>query len=156
MADGVAVLKDGAVCQVGPPRELYERPTSRFVADFLGETNFIDGTVSPSSNGLLQIETAAGSLVSRQSSDGDQGSAAGAVTCSLRPEAVRIVDTPASENAMTGTRVETIYLGEVAQHIVELPGGTRLKAYELNPRHFGQHGDAMHLTIAPEDVVVLR
>ena len=46
MADGVAVLKDGAVQQVGPPRELYERPRSRFVADFLGETNFIAGTIA--------------------------------------------------------------------------------------------------------------
>ncbi len=155
MADGVAVLKDGAVIQVGPPRELYERPTSRFVADFLGETNFIQGTLAPSSNGAWQIDTAVGTLISRQSG-GDHASAPGSVTCSLRPEAVRIVDTPAAENAMTGKRVETIYLGEVAQHIVELPGGTRLKAYELNPRHFGQPGDAMHLTIAPEDVVILR
>ena len=157
MADGVAVLKDGAVQQVGPPRELYERPRSRFVADFLGETNFIAGTIAggASGNGSITIETPAGQLISRTASDSSAPDAGSAITCSVRPEAVRIVDTPAAENAMTGTRVETIYLGEVAQHIVQMPGGNRIKAYELNPRHFGEPGDAMHLTVAAEDIIVL-
>ena len=64
MADCVAVLRDGKRIQVGPPRELYERPASRFVAEFLGETNFLPATIVESNGTTMTLKTAAGTLTS--------------------------------------------------------------------------------------------
>jgi iron(III) transport system ATP-binding protein len=131
MADRVAVLDRGRVMQVGAPRELYDRPGSRFVADFLGETNFIAATVSGTS---------------------PRG---GNVTCSLRPEALRLANRPSAANCLSGKMLQTIYLGEVAQHLIELSDGTVLKALELNPDVFTRAGEEVYLTIDPDDVVIL-
>jgi len=152
MADQVAVLRAGELVQVGPPRALYERPTTSFVADFLGETNFLRGRVTEHVDGGITIETPAGALHSRAAS----ASLNSEVTCSLRPEALRVVDAPASRNAFSATRVETIYLGEMAQHLVELKDGTTVKVLEVNPRHFGSPGDVLQLTVDPDDVVVVE
>ncbi len=153
MADRVALLRNGKVVQVGPPRELYDRPASRFVADFLGETNFIHAVVAGANNGSVRLDTPAGQLESAAGlSESPTG---GNVTCSVRPESLQVVDRTSGPNIMTGTRVETIYLGEMAQHIVEVADGSRLKVFELNPSHFGDPGDTLHLSVEPEDVVIL-
>ena len=80
------------------------------------------------------------------------------MTCSVRPEAMRIVE-PKTAGAIEGKIVETIYLGEMAQYIVELPGKTRVKVFELHPSHVDAGGKtrepAIGLQIDPKDVVVL-
>ena len=154
MADNMAVLKDGRVMQIGPPRLLYERPGSRFVADFLGETNFLPAVVRGSENGSIILETAAGIL---RSTAGDSGTPRGGnVTCSIRPEAfTRAAQGPGS-NTITGKRVRTIYLGEIAQHQVEVQDGSVLRVLELNPSIVdGGTGD-MTLHVDADDVVILK
>lgn len=153
MADRVAVMRGGKVEQVGPPRELYDRPASRFVADFLGETNFIHAVVTGAANSSIHLETPAGNL--RSTAGLSESPTGGNVTCSIRPEALRITDRPLNENSFTGTRVETIYLGEMAQHVIDVGGGAILRAFELNPTHLGDPGDILHLAVAPENVVIL-
>ncbi|MHC5022456.1 MAG: ABC transporter ATP-binding protein [Planctomycetota bacterium] len=155
MADRVAVLDRGRVMQVGSPRELYDRPATRFVADFLGETNFLAATVESMENGLARLDTPAGHLLSSVLPGPATLEAGENVTCSVRPESLRVVDAPADRNAISGTRRQSIYLGEVAQHVVELAGGTLVRALELNPSHFGEPGDTMHLSIDPDDIVIL-
>jgi len=160
MADQVAVLREGKVAQVGDPQHIYGRPASRFVADFLGETNFLSAVVNGTEGNALRLDTPAGPLLSTALTD--ETPAHGNVTCSIRPEALRIVDKPPEQNALTGRRVQTIFLGEMAQHIIELPDETIIKVFELNPKHFAAPGSAeckgepMHLHIAPEHVVVLN
>lgn len=162
MADGVAVMDMGHVAQVGPPRALYQRPASRFVADFLGETNFLhaevtDSTKDESGQALLKLHTDAGDITST-AFDPANLPAKGNVTCSVRPEAMRIVE-PKSPGSIEGKIVETIYLGEMAQYIVELPGDTRVKVFELHPSHVDEKGQtrdpAIGVRIDPKDVVVL-
>ncbi|TVQ51394.1 MAG: ABC transporter ATP-binding protein [Phycisphaerales bacterium] len=153
MASRIAVMRLGKAMQVGEARELYERPNSRFVADFLGETNFISGTIESAEGNRATLDTPAGGLLSTVHHDDlpDGGN----VTCSIRPEALKVVDQPAKQNNLTGKRVQTIYLGEVAQHLVELEDGTVVKSLELHPSHFGEVGDAMRLAVDPSDVVLL-
>jgi len=153
MADNMAVLRAGRVVQSGPPRLLYERPASRFVADFLGETNFLPAMVRDNSNGTVILETSAGVLRSR--AGGNSAPDGGNVTCSIRPEALRVVTQAEAMNSLTGKRVRSIYLGEMAQHQIELPDGTLLRALELNPRHLGQPGDIVNLAVSEDDVVIL-
>jgi spermidine/putrescine ABC transporter ATP-binding subunit len=98
MADRMAILKDGRLLQVGAPEEVYERPADRFVANFIGVMNFIDGTVG--ADGLFQA-------------DGLQVQAAGArpgaATLAIRPE--NIVTGPPGDLPVTGTIVDIAYHG---------------------------------------------
>jgi iron(III) transport system ATP-binding protein len=144
IADKMAILKDGEVHQVGSPSEIYRNPNSKFVAEFIGETNFVEA--KPVNGGL---DTVLGVL-------GCEGEIPnGTVVCSLRPEAISVHEAPASINAFSGTCVETIYLGEVAQHQVKVADQLILRVTEVNPSHVGKIGDAMHLSINPRDVVSL-
>ena len=132
MADRIALMDSGKLCQIGPPHEIYNRPTSRFVADFLGSTNFIAAEVRDRSNGHLVLESPAGPLRSSVFPDDVPGQ--GDVTCSVRHEAVRLLDAQESaDNVFTGKHVDTIYLGDVAQHMFELADGLRIETNELKP-----------------------
>ncbi len=153
MADRVAVLDAGRVMQVGPPRSLYDRPASRFVADFLGETNFLSAVVSGTEPGGIMLETAAGPL--KCTAGPEDTPKGGNVTCSIRPESLRFTSSPDGANHLSGKRLHSIYLGEIAQHLIELPGGAVLKALELNPQRFGKEGNTVHLAIDPDDVTIL-
>ena len=144
IADKMAILKDGQVHQVGTPNEIYRSPNSKFVAEFIGETNFVDA--SSSGNGL---ETPLGLLACSASIPKDTS------VCSIRPEAIEVHTTPATTNSFSGTCVETIYLGEVAQHQVKLNNNLILRVTEVNPSHLGKLGDTMHLSVNPKDVVPL-
>jgi iron(III) transport system ATP-binding protein len=152
MADRVAIIRAGKVEQLGTPSELYRRPRDTFVAEFLGETNFVPGVASASGESIL-VETSAGSLTAAKT---EHAPTAGDVVCSVRPESVRLVS-PGTPGALDAKRLETIYLGETAQHLVELKGGVRLKVAELNPAEFrlNSSDDAVAIEIDPQDVVVL-
>jgi len=163
MADGIAVLSVGNVMQVGPPRQLYERPANRFVADFLGETNFVTGEVKgrePDGQGgeHVLLETPAGLL--RSSVFPEDLPSTGNVTCSIRPEAIRLLGdsaaSGASVNTFTANRVDTIYLGEMAQYKLAVNDQLELKVFELNPRMADAANTALTAQVAPEDVVILK
>ena len=153
MADNMAVLRNGRVVQTGPPRQLYERPDSRFVADFLGETNFLPAVVVGSENGMLILETAAGVLHS--ATPATEAPQRGNVTCSIRPEAIHLVDSPAPVNSPTAKHVRTMYLGDLAQHQLELSDGTSVRALELNPKTNKNVTRSTLIYIDPTDIVIL-
>jgi iron(III) transport system ATP-binding protein len=149
MADRVAIMKNGVVQQMGTPEALYRRPASRFVAEFLGETNLIEARVTKVAESGVSLETAAGPLIARSPLPRE---ANGRVLASIRPEAL----SPASEpgpNTLPARILETVYLGEVAQHDVELPGGITLKMAVLNPG--SDRSGLTHVRVAPEDVVMV-
>ncbi len=166
MADQVAIMKAGKLIQCGHPEELYRRPGSRFVAEFLGETNFISGkVVSSDARGCL-VHTAFGELRSATKWAGGAD-----VSVSLRPEALRLGTSVAASSALghsvlQGRVTDRVYLGELAQMSVELKpaanatmsaqaGQSVLKLAVLNPPAVGGTGDAVELAVAPEDVVVV-
>ena len=171
MADRVAVLNGGRLEQVGPPRELYERPVNRFVAGFLGETNLLPAEVRGRDAGRVVLETPAGTLASGVFPPGLPD--AGPVTCSIRPEAVALAEPGSAaegrmpaENRLRLERVGGVYLGEVAQHTLRAGGGGGgggggdagflLNALVLHPRLEVGGGGAMTGWVDPADVVVLR
>lgn len=159
MADRIALLRDGKVIQLGSPRELYRAPNSRFVAEFLGETNLINATISSHIDGDITLDSDAGSVAARAHAHAptDQGAS---VLCSLRPEALKL-GAPDATGALVGTVAETTYLGETAHHLIDLPGHPGVKVSELNPLGAAAthaelaRGDKVGLTIDPADVVVL-
>ena len=153
MADSVAVLRDGKTVQIGPPRTLYDRPASRFVADFLGETNFLPAVVAGADGGMVTLETPAGILHSTAGvATTPQG---GNVTCSIRPEALSVSEAGDGRNSFCGKCLHSTYLGEIAQHLVELADGSTLKVLQLNPSHVQMPTGNLRLQIDPDDVVIL-
>jgi len=160
MADQVAVLRDGQAMQVGPPRLLYERPANRFVADFLGESNFVSAEIVEKNGQHVTLESQAGRLVS--SAFPEQLPSTGNVTCSIRPEALSLSlveagTTTDQPNRFVAKRSDSVYLGEVAQHAL-LAGESQtleLKAFEINPKLADSQADQLAVTIDPRDVVIL-
>ncbi len=147
LADHIVVMRDGRLVQQGRPRELYERPRTRFLAEFLGETNFVPATVVESGGGVLALETPLGTLASAFLA----GRCAGErVTLSVRAEAWRIDELGTIELAC----VDSTYLGKMAQHELEAHG-TRLRVTELNPPLPSRKGAALRLSVDPGQVVVL-
>lgn len=145
IADRIAILKDGRVQQVGSPREIYQTPTSTFVAEFIGETNFISATQVPGG-----LETTFGLLKSETRPPSDK------IVCSIRPEAIEVRNSPAKSNGFVGTCKETIYLGEIAQHKVEVKGNIVLRVMEGNPSKINKVGDTMNLHVRPADIIPLN
>ena len=144
IADKIAILKDGQVHQVGSPSDIYRSPNSKFVAEFIGETNFVPAKTVDGS-----LETPLGRLSSTETASAET------TTCSIRPEAIVVQQSPASSNGFSGTCVETIYLGEVAQHRVQIADDLILRVTEVNPSHVGKIGDAMHLSVEQKDIIPL-
>ena len=151
LADRMAILRDGRVEQVGAPREVYRRPVNRFVADFMGETNFVDGRVAGCEGERILVDTPLGRLAAVRDPGG--GPSAGAVAVGIRPES--FVFDRGAENRVR-CRIEGVtYLGEVEQYRLIGPEGIGLKAVEQNPRRARDPGDEIEVGVDPEDVLVL-
>ncbi len=164
MADGMAVMSAGRIMQIGGPRELYERPRDRFVADFLGPTNFFEGTIAERNGSGVVVKTGVGPLKAA-SGEGDSPTASGPVHCLVRPESMRLLhddNAAPSHNILQTKHLETIYLGEMAQHWLEtrsLQGDApaqKVRVFEMNPRRTYTPGESVRVAIDPREVVLLR
>ncbi len=131
VADRIAVLKDGKLRQVGTPGELYHKPVDSFVADFIGQTNLLDGEVVGRSEGVLRVKTSVGELVAGH--DGTE--LPKRVKVSIRPEQMRIIEgeSGGGVNRMSGRVIETTFLGEASEHVLEV-AGVRIKVIAAPPR----------------------
>ncbi len=156
IADRMAVMDRGDILQVGSPLEVYKRPRNRFVANFIGDSNFLKGRVVESRPGSGLVETPVGRLEG-VFTDPDAGLPQGSeVTVSVRPESIRLGEASPSQNAISGTIGTSVYYGEVAHYTLEA-GGTVLQVSELNPRHLGERAEGnLYATVDPEDVVLLN
>ena len=158
IADRLAILDKGRIRQCGKPQEVYLRPNSRFVANFIGETNFIEGAVQRVADGRWEIGTSIGQIISTVHPPEPLAPGAN-VTLSLRPETIRLGRPPAgAANTFDCAIHDTVYLGEVAQHQVTiLSANMELKVFELHPK-FVARDEQMERAKAwfdPEDVVIL-
>jgi len=135
LSDRIAVFNQGRVFQVGAPKALYERPANRFVADFIGINNLIDGTVGTvdAARGFLSVETALGAL--RALPDERLRSGDRCVTC-IRPENIAIDGAAAAErNVVRGKIAFAAYLGNTLRYDVDLGQGVTFKADVRDPWH---------------------
>ena len=156
MADRIAVMNEGRVMQVGPPKDVYARPVNAFVAGFVGETNFVPGTVSDCDAGSARVRTACGVLTSAVAPHGL--SPEQPVILSIRPEALRVsgaLDEAVADNVLQAELGESTYLGEIAEYLLIVNDSLSFKAFELNPRLLLRAGDKVNLSVDPNDVVVL-
>lgn len=158
MADRMAIMDAGKLIQVGAAPEIYLNPATRMVAEFIGETNFVEGrTLRESSRaGFYDVETPFGVLRGR--TDATWQPASGQpVMMSIRPEALTFGSVLDSPNRFPGRIIDTTYLGATVQYLVQVTGGPLIKVCETNPQDLRLPGeDEVRVMAAMGDVVILR
>jgi ABC-type Fe3+/spermidine/putrescine transport system ATPase subunit len=125
LSDRVAVMRDGRVQQMAVPKELYERPVNRFVADFVGTNNFVAGVCRAVDAGQTIVETPLGALLGRSG----VGIAAGdRCVLAIRPENIALAQSGtasvAGDNLLRGQIVLAAYLGNTLRYDVDVAGAT--------------------------------
>ena len=160
LADQIAVMSAGKIEQLGAPRDIYQRPRTRFVAEFIGETNFISGEIQGvrDSSGFAEVRTPIATmraLVPSTKKIGDR------ITLSIRPEAITIDHASAVSNPQScptivlGKCLESTYLGASAQHLVDA-NGQLIKVFEVNPNSSSFAGKQVRLSIITDQVIGLE
>ena len=135
MSDRIAVMNEGQILQLGPPEEIYERPRTRFVADFIGQTNFLDVTVREVSGDTAVVELpGVGAMRVRRPADGPTS---GPAVLAIRPEKVALLEdlpggVPAGWNQLMGRLEEIVYVGTFTHYLVALPQGQIVTVHRQN------------------------
>ena len=128
LSDRIAVMNGGRIEQLGDPTELYETPRSSFVAQFIGESNRLEGTVAAAPDGRSVLITSAGLRLPARPGGAPVGEPA---VLFLRPE--RIVIAPDGEaGAVAGDVVEVVFVGEATRYVVRTAGGETFTVKRLN------------------------
>lgn len=155
LSDRVAVMNEGRFEQVGSPTDIYERPANRFVADFLGESNFLTGEVFPAEAGVGQVRVAPGVVLPvLEASERPVGAK---VVVAIRPERITFCGSPESPHSeIIGKVTEAIYVGNSIRYVVALQGGGQIVVREQNqgPAKV-RPGDSVGLTWRSEDAKII-
>jgi iron(III) transport system ATP-binding protein len=146
VSDRVIVMENGRIAQAGTPQELYETPKSRFLADFIGDANLVDGELAIDGGGGT---FSAGGVGARVRADGVP---AGPATLAVRPHRLRVVD--AGRGALDGTCKRISYLGSRVEYVVATPWG-ELLAFDGEARMRRSRDERVGLAFEPDAVIVL-
>jgi spermidine/putrescine transport system ATP-binding protein len=157
MSDRIAVMSGGVALQIGNANDIYERPNCKFVADFIGETNFLTGKLGGLNNGAAVVDLPGGLSV-RAVSDGSI--AAGTeVSVAVRPEKVELNHANEFPNKYTGTVSSVVYIGTDTHYGVNLTNGQYLRVREQNnlpgSKPVAAEGDSVAVSFAAEAARVL-
>ena len=141
MSDRIAVMSAGKILQVGSPWDIYDRPAVRFVADFIGETNFLEAQVLSAADGRATVRLSSGKEIPATFPAGL--SPQGKVTIVVRPEHARVA-APNGTSAHIGQVENVVYLGTDTHFHVRLDDGTPFIVRQQNSRngHNGHNGFA--------------
>lgn len=160
MADRIAVMNEGRILQVGTPDAVYEAPTCRFAAEFIGTTNLFQGVLSADGSPLFDCKDLPVPLAVNNPMNARGGHK---VQLSLRPERIALSHDPAAQavNWVTGTVEQIAYMGSYTLYYVRLASGrlmevdvsrTAVRAMRRTP----DYGDTVTLSWSPDQLVVLE
>jgi iron(III) transport system ATP-binding protein len=154
ISDRVCMMWQGRILQSAPPSEIYQRPACRQVAEFIGQTNFLSGTVTGAAADGLTVETQWGSLriahISRDVSPGQ------VVTISARPEAIRLhrSDGSAAPHGLRGRISSRVYLGNLQEYWVDL--SDKMVRVQAPVTEGFREGDLVALDFDPQRMAVVE
>jgi iron(III) transport system ATP-binding protein len=145
-SDRIAVMNLGRIEQVDAPHTLYNRPKTRFVAGFIGRTNFIDGTCNGSEVAFPAFAVSLSAL--------DAKPPAGKVTFSVRPQSMRLSRSPSADGQpqVAATITERAYLGEFWDYVVTLPEGSAKLRVTAPPLEIYEVGESAYLAFDPKQM----
>ncbi len=156
MSDRIAVMSKGRILQVGSPRDIYDRPSERFVANFIGETNFLEGHVAEIKDQEAVVKLDGGAVISAGLPPGVKPS--GKVTVVVRPEHADLVKAGSSAD-LWGKLQNVVYFGTDTHYHVLLDGEVPFIIRQQNSRGGGvgfQVGDAVGVLLEQHAAQVLR
>lgn len=158
MADRIAIMDKGEVMQVATPAEIYEAPTSRFVAHFVGNVNMFEGKVADRTAGTARITGASGAQIVVDNGDAKPGSD---IVFAIRPEKIKVSSKKPAEgvNALEGEVYDIAYLGDMTVYHVKLDDGQIVRASALNAARISEDpltwNDRAWVSFRPDAGVVL-
>jgi iron(III) transport system ATP-binding protein len=156
LADRVAVMKHGVIMQLGGPMELYDRPATSFVADFLGVTNLFRGTLQPTGDGRQRVRL---NDVEMEVVADAERPAVSEVSLCIRPDAVQVepLDTerPPAENTWRGVVESSSFLGTHVRYLVQTDRGIALDIVKFARSRIFSRGDPVEVHVESADVRLL-
>ena len=152
MSDRIAVMNAGVLEQIDVPGEIYAHPKSRFVADFIGESNLFDAVVEKVEGSTYSLNTELGSILG----NGDKFELNEFVCVSVRPEKTKYSEFPVEGFSIKGVVKENICIGTLIKSIVVLSNGEELKISTLAGQPFPISGSSQFLYWNPDDAVLMH
>ncbi len=131
LSDRIAVMKAGKIIQVGAPSEVYERPLTRFISNFLGSSNFFEGTVLDCGDGLAKLEVSPD--LTLQAACERSASPGTYLTLAVRPEKIRLFTNPPDlSNCIAARVVHLVYMGTSTTYLLQPEAGERITVFAQN------------------------
>ena len=151
LADRIVVMREGRIAQIGTPRDVYDRPNSRYVAGFIGAVNELPGTVRAAHNGKVVVDTHFASFEVSTTVDVAPGAD---VVVAYRPERCRIsTSRSAALQQIEGVVRASVYLGLTEEYIVDVAEGTTLRIVTTDHLQLA-HGSAVWLEVPEGQLMV--
>jgi iron(III) transport system ATP-binding protein len=145
MSDQIAIMHKGKLAQLGTPEEIYERPRSRFVADFIGLSDFIPARVESFDAQTARVTAANTPFIVRTAEGIAQGQS---ILLHIRPYEIEFVDDKVDQNVLKGRVKQATYLGNIVDYRVQIDDGTELRVQsDTNHRHASGDSVRLHLPI---------
>lgn len=151
MSDRIAIMHGGVLEQLGTPHEIYETPASKFVADFIGESNLFYGTVGMKTNEKVQYNLETGGFFGKDRSMLQDE----IVDISVRPENIKWSLEPVENFELWGIMKECVYIGNVHKLIIELPNGKEIRLNQNPKAQIPTCGSRIFIYWDEEDAVIL-
>ena len=161
MADRIAVMDRGRIVQVATPGEIYEQPRTRFVAEFVGDVNILEGRASVRENGFWRLESPAATKALTVGDPDEVLQSGQVVAIAVRPEKIAIhrEAPPGAQNVLEGEVWDIGYLGDWTVYRVRLDSGAVVRVTRANASRYVaapiDWDERVALTFAPESAVIL-
>lgn len=149
MSDRIAVINSGVLEQLDSPDQIYKYPTTKFVADFIGESNLFDGTVQTSEDGIAKILTEAGDARIQ----GCNAATGSTVTVCVRPEVMKYSKTPVEGFGLSGVIKNMIFVGSQYRTLIVMDNGYEVKVNRVKPDKDIKEGERVNLYWDLEDAI---
>jgi len=119
MSDRMAVMQNGEILQIGTPEEIYDSPSNRFVGEFIGDSNFLDGVVLSVDESCCEVEINGVAVKAKKSGDADLGIGA-PVSIMVRPESIRLLQSEANASQLMGSVTREVFHGAMLRLVVQV------------------------------------
>ena len=157
MSDRIAVMEAGRILQVGTPRQIYNHPVKRFVADFIGSTNFLSAEVVSGSEGYARLKLSSGKEVSVKLPSGTLPKKT--VTAVVRPEYAYLQIETEKNGDLKGVIENIVYFGTDTHYHIRLPDQTLFVTRRQNQREDAEKfavGQRVDIAFKPNSIQILR
>jgi len=152
MSDRIAIMYGGNLEQIGTPKEIYEKPASKFVADFIGESNIFYGVANRMGNDVITVNLENGNVTVVDSQVNDNE----IIYVSVRPENIKVSKEPVDGFTLIGKVKEHVYIGNVNKTIIVLPTGMEVKMNTTPKVELLSVGSEICIYWEKEDAVIIK